>query len=147
MLHRQRISRLMAEHSFGTFDVLRSSIRACLTMLGVLLSLLLLHDIAHAEGIVVGGTGAEYTFAQQMTFTVTARSDVDIRSAVVVFRARNGPEQRGLGVFTPGKAIQAVFVLQLVGGVLPPFSERWLRIVYTSGRTRAMRPMLARRWT
>jgi hypothetical protein len=122
MLHTKRTSRLLAKHPFGTFNVSRGSVAACVTMCGVILSLLLLHGMAHAEGIVVGGVGAEYTFAQQMTFTVTARSDAAIQSAVVVFRARNGPEHRGLGVFTPGKAIQAVFVQQLVGGVLPPFS-------------------------
>jgi len=136
MWHTKRTSRLIALHPFGMSDVSRSFIAACVVLLGLVLSLLLLRGIAHAQGIVVSGTGARYTFAQQMTFTVTARSDVDILSAVVVFRARNGPERRGIGVFTPGKAIQAGFVQQLVGGVLPPFSPVtfWWELTDAAGR-------------
>lgn len=143
MLTTKPTSRLIAEHPFGTFDGLRCSIAACVMMLGVLLALLLLHGIAHAQGIVVSGVGADYIFAQQMTFTVTARSDVDIRSAEVVFRARNGPEQRGIGVLAPGKAISAIFVQQLVGGVLPPFSPVtfWWELTDAAGRKTTTPPV------
>ncbi len=152
MLYAKPTSRLIAVHPFGMPGALRCSIAACVMILGVLLALLLLHGVAHAEGIVVSSTGVDYTFAQQMTFTVTARSDVDIRSAEVVFRARNGPERRGIGVFAPGKAIQAVFVQQLVGGVLPPFSPvtYWWELTDAAGRKTttlpASRDYLDNRW-
>jgi hypothetical protein len=77
---------------------------------------------AHAQGITAIKVEADYSFAQQITFHVTARSDADIRTAVVVFRARNGPESRNAATFTPGKTVDARYVQQLVGGVLPPFS-------------------------
>jgi hypothetical protein len=143
MLHIKPTSRWMARHPFVICDSLRSSIELSVIMLGVLLALLLLHGMAHADGIVVIGTGADYTFAQQMTFTVTARSDVDIRSAEVVFRTRNGPERRGIGVLTPGRAIQAMFVQQLAGGVLPPFSPVtfWWELTDAAGRKTTTPPV------
>ena len=117
-------------------DVSRSLLAACGAMLGLLLPLLLVQGLAHAQGIVVSGAGAEYTFAQQMTFSVTARSNVDIRSAEVVFHARNGQERRGIGVFAPGKVIRAYFTQQLGGGVLPPFSSVtfWWELTDATGR-------------
>ena len=136
MWRTKRRSRLIAQPPFERSDVSRSLVAVGGVMLGLMLSLLLLQGLAHAQGIVVSGVGAEYTFAQQMTFTVTARSDVDIRSAEVVFRARNRPEQRGIGVFAPGKIIRAAFVQQLVGGVLPPFGPVtfWWELTDAAGR-------------
>jgi hypothetical protein len=81
-------------------------------MLGLMLSLLLLQGTAHAQGIVVSGAGAAYTFAQQMTFTVTARV-VDIRSAEVVFHARN--RRSGAASACCAARSSGAFVQQLVG--------------------------------
>lgn len=96
------------------------SIRITVSLL--ILGLLLPHGVAHADGITVVDTRAEYSFAQQMTFRVTARSDAELKSVVVVFRAGMGPERRAPGVFKPGKEIEATHVQQLTGGALPPFS-------------------------
>jgi len=129
MSNPQRASRL-------TFDVSLGSMAVCAVMLGVILLLGLPYGHARAEGIVVTNDRVEYSFAQQMTFRVAARSDADIRSAVVVFHARNGPEHRGLGVFKPGRTIEAFFIQQLVGGVLPPFSPvtYWWELSDAAGR-------------
>jgi hypothetical protein len=77
---------------------------------------------AHAEGITVTGGGVEYFFAQRMTFRVSARSDADIKSVMVVFRAGSGPERRGAATFAPNKTIEAEFVQPLANNALPPFS-------------------------
>lgn len=105
-------------------------------ILCLVLSLLLPQGIAHAQGITVTNVVADYSFAQQMTFRVTAHSDVDIKSAVVTLHAKDGPEIRGTGTFTPGKTIDAVYVQQLVGGVLPPFSQVtfWWEVADAAGR-------------
>jgi hypothetical protein len=100
----------------------RDRVATCLAIFCLILMLLLPQSIVHAQGITVMSATADYSFAQRMTFRLTVRSDADIRSAMVLFRARNGPERRGIGVVTPGKVTQAVFVQQLIGGVLPPFS-------------------------
>jgi hypothetical protein len=126
----------MQRTSRSVFDASRGSMAVCAAMLGVALSLALPRGMAQADGIVVTAVRADYTFAQQMTFRVAARSDADIRSAVVVFHARNGPELRGLGVLKPGKTIDAYFVQQLIGGVLPPFSPVtfWWELSDAAGR-------------
>jgi len=102
----------------------------------LILALLLPHGRALADGITVTDRGAQYFFAQRMTFRVSARSDADIKSAEVVFRAGSGPERRGLGAFTPGKTIEATYMLQLTGGVLPPFSTvtYWWELSDAGGR-------------
>jgi len=91
---------------------------------------------AHADGITVTGVGVEYFFAQRMTFRVSARSDADIRSATVVFRAGSGPERRGAATFAPGKTIEASHVQPLTGSVLPPFSAVtfWWELSDAAGR-------------
>ena len=97
---------------------------------------ILLPGSARADGITVTSISAEYFFAQQMTFRVSARSDAEIKSAVVVFRAGSGPEHRGQAAFAPGKTIEAMHVQQLVGGVLPPFSTVtfWWELSDADGR-------------
>ncbi len=108
-----------------------------LTFCVSLLALLLMPpQAAFAQGITATSVSADYSFAQRMTFRVTARSDTDFKSAVVIVRPRNAPEIRGTGVFTPGKAIDATYVQQLVGGVLPPFSTvtYWWELTDAAGR-------------
>jgi hypothetical protein len=101
-----------------------------------ILLLLLPPGAAHAEGITVTGVGTEYFFAQRITFRVSARSDADIKSATVVFRAGSGPERRGVATFAPGKTIDATFVQPLTGGALPPFSTVmfWWELSDAAGR-------------
>ena len=110
--------------------------------LPLLVLLLTPPQVVLAQGITAANVSADYSFAQQMTFRVTARSDADIRSAVVVFRPRNAPEMRGTGIFTPGKTIDAVYVQQLVGGVLPPFSTvmYWWELTDAAGHKLATPP-------
>lgn len=88
----------------------------------ITLAILLPQRPVHAQGITVTGAGVEYFFAQRMTFRISAQSDTDIRSAVVVFRAGSGPERRGTATFAPGKTIEATYVQPLIGGMVPPFS-------------------------
>lgn len=114
-----------------TFDVSRFTLCAWL-----ILWLWLPQATTQAQGITATSVSVDYSFAQRMTFRVTARSDADLKSAVVVFRPRNAPEVRGTGVFTPGKTIDATYVQQLVGGVLPPFSTvtYWWELTDAAGR-------------
>ena len=102
----------------------------------LLTSLLMPQRSVFAQGITATNVSADYSFAQRMTFHVTARSDVDIKKAEVVFRVRNGAEKRSAGTFTPGKTIDAVYVEQLVGGVFPPFSTVtfWWELTDAAGR-------------
>lgn len=107
-----------------------------MAVLLITLAILLPQGIAHAEGITVTGARADYSFAQRMTFYVTASSDADIRSAVVVFRVGAGLERRGTAAFTPGKTVEATYVQQLTGGTFPPFSTVtfWWELGDAAGR-------------
>jgi hypothetical protein len=77
-----------------------------------------------------------------MTFYVTASSDADIKLAVVVFRVGSGLEHRGTAAIIPGKTVEATYVQQLVGGVLPPFSTVtfWWELSDAAGRKVATPP-------
>jgi len=99
---------------------------------------------AGANGITVTSAWAEYSFAQRMTFHIAARSDAEIRSAVVVFRVGSRPEQRGTGTFKPAKTIDAMYEQPLAGGVLPPFSTVlfWWELSDAAGRTLTTPPQV-----
>jgi hypothetical protein len=108
----------------------------------LIFTFLLPYGIVHADGIAATDLRADYSFAQRMTFYVTATSDADITSAVVVFRAGSGPERRGTAAITPGKTLEATYEQQLVGGVLPPFSmvSFWWELSDAAGRKLATPP-------
>jgi hypothetical protein len=113
------------------------------TFYALLILFLLLPQVAvQAQGITVTNVSVEYSFAQRMTFRVAARNDVDIKSAEVIVRGKNVPEIRRTGVLTPGKTIDAVYVQQLVGGVLPPFSTvtYWWELTDANGNKRVITP-------
>ncbi len=103
------------------------------------LALLLPHGIVRADGITVTANDADYAFAQQMTFHIAARSDADIKSAVVVFRSGNGPEHRGQAAIALSKTIDITHVQQLTGGVLPPFNQVtfWWELSDAAGHTQS----------
>jgi len=107
-----------------------------IAILGLMVLLLLPPGLAHAEGITVTGGGVEYFFAQRMTFHVSARSDADIKSVTVVFRAGSRPERQGAATFAPGKTIEAEFVQPLADSALPPFSAVtfWWELSDAAGR-------------
>jgi hypothetical protein len=95
----------------------------------------LIAGVAHAQGITVARTEVDYVFAQRMTFHIVARSDADLRSAAVVVQAKNRPEIRG-AVTPVGKTLDQTYTLQLMGGVLPPFSTVtfWWELTDAAGR-------------
>jgi len=115
-----------------------SDIRHPIFLVAFILALTLLpHNIVRADGITVTTTSeADYAFAQQMTFHITAQSDADIKSAVVVFRSGNGPERRAQATFELSKTIDITHVLRLTGNVLPPFSQvtYWWELSDAAGR-------------
>jgi hypothetical protein len=117
-----------------------SDIRHPIFLVALILALALLpHGVVRADGITVTANDADYAFAQQMTFHIAARSDAEIRSAVVVFRSGNGPEHRGQAAFAPGNTIDITHVQQLTGGVLPPFNQVtfWWELSDAAGHTQS----------
>ncbi len=90
---------------------------------------------AQGVGITVSKSEADYVFAQRMSFHIVARSDADFRSAAVVVQAKNRPEIRG-AVTPVGKTLDLTYTLQLMGGVLPPFSTvtYWWELTDAAGR-------------
>jgi hypothetical protein len=101
----------------GSHDISRVTLHVLL-----LLALALPVCSVHAQGITVTNASADYFFAQRATFRISAKSDVEIRSAVVVVRLKDRQEARLNASFTAGKTIEAAVDQPLTGGVWPPFS-------------------------
>jgi hypothetical protein len=130
-----------------TFDAMLNSptfhIRHLTFLVVTILALALLpHGIVHADGITVTTNEADYAFAQQMTFHIAAQSDMDIKSAIVVFRSGNGPEHRAQVTFEPSKTIDIPYVQRLTGDVLSPFSQvtYWWELSDAAGRKHSTLP-------
>jgi hypothetical protein len=89
-----------------------------------------------AEGITVVESKASHSFAQQVTFTLQATSDVEITKVYLFFRA-TGEERAEAAVVAiePGLEISARHVHELRRAPLPPFAmvTFWWRIENTAG--------------
>jgi hypothetical protein len=89
-----------------------------------------------AEGITVVESKASHSFAQQVTFTLQATSDVEITKVYLFFRA-TGEErtESAIVAIEPGLEISARHVHELRRAPLPPFAmvTFWWRIENSAG--------------
>jgi hypothetical protein len=89
-----------------------------------------------AEGITVVESKASHSFAQQVTFTLQATSDVEITKVYLFFRA-TGEErtESAIVAIEPGLEIAARHVHELRRAPLPPFAmvTFWWRIENSAG--------------
>jgi hypothetical protein len=91
---------------------------------------------AAAEGITVVESKASHSFAQQVTFTLQAASDVEITKVYLFFRATGEERTEAAAVaIEPGLEIRARHVHELRRAPLPPFATVtfWWRIENSAG--------------
>lgn len=88
-------------------------------------------------GAITGSAGHEYIFAQKIVFKLDATSEARIIRAVLQYQADRMPLQSLEGEFTLETTVHVEALLELRGGVIPPFSRvtYWWEVADESGQT------------
>lgn len=98
---------------------------------------------AAADGITVIENGVRYSFAQQVTFTLQATSDVEITQVYLFFRAMGDDLAQPVDVtLEPAREINVNYMHDLRRSPLPPFATItfWWQIEDAAGNTLTTEP-------
>lgn len=99
--------------------------------------------VVAADGITVVENRADYSFAQQVTFTLRATSDVEITQVYLFFRATGDEEAASVELAVePGRDVSVEHVHELRLAPLPPFStvSFWWQIEDAAGSRLTIEP-------
>lgn len=108
-----------------------------ITLLTLLVASLLVPLCVSANGISVTTNSIEYSFAQQVTFTLEATSDTEISQVHLFFRAtyQEETEKKRVALERPSREIKVEHTHDLQRYPLPPFAdiEFWWQVVDAAG--------------
>jgi hypothetical protein len=89
-----------------------------------------------ADGITILNTGAEHRFAQDLTFTLQARSEAEITQVYLFFQVEGSDQTESQAItFDPATEVDISYVHDLRRSPLPPFAPvtYWWQIEDTAG--------------